>query len=70
MHNFWLVKIKFPKIQKVQVIPSRLDFRAAGHEWAIYFENGKPKQEFLDKLGAMREILTSHSRTPVQGALT
>jgi aryl-alcohol dehydrogenase-like predicted oxidoreductase len=34
-----------------------------------YFENGKPKPEFLDRLAAMREILTSGGRTLAQGAL-
>jgi aryl-alcohol dehydrogenase-like predicted oxidoreductase len=45
------------------------DFRAAGHDWAIYFENGRPKAEFLQKLAAVREILTRGGRTPAQGAL-
>lgn len=45
------------------------DFRGAGHEWVWYYENGKPKQEFLDKLMAVREILTSNGRSLVQGAL-
>jgi aryl-alcohol dehydrogenase-like predicted oxidoreductase len=45
------------------------DFRTAGHAWAIYFENGRPSAEFLQKLAAVREILTSGGRTPAQGAL-
>lgn len=48
---------------------SKDDVRGAGHEWVQYFENGKPKQEFLDKLAAVREILTSGGRSLVQGAL-
>jgi aryl-alcohol dehydrogenase-like predicted oxidoreductase len=56
------------KYQADSILPAD-DFRAAGHEWAIYFENGRPQPEFLDKLNAVREILTSHGRTPVQGAL-
>lgn len=50
-------------------VMSKDDFRGAGHEWVGYFENGKPKQEFLDKLTAIREILTSNGRSLVQGAL-
>lgn len=45
------------------------DFRTAGHAWAIYFEKGRPKAEFLQKLAAVRAILTSGGRTPTQGAL-
>lgn len=45
------------------------DVRGAGHEWVQYFEDGKPKQEFLDKLFAVREILMSGGRSLVQGAL-
>jgi aryl-alcohol dehydrogenase-like predicted oxidoreductase len=56
------------KYQANSVLPAD-DFRAAGHKWAIYFENGRPKPEFLDKLNAVREILTSQGRSLVQGAL-
>jgi aryl-alcohol dehydrogenase-like predicted oxidoreductase len=45
------------------------DVRAAGHTWVRYFEDGKPKQEWLDRLDAVRAILTSRGRTPAQGAL-
>lgn len=45
------------------------DFRAAGHTWVAYFEDGRPKPEFLHKLSAIRDILTSNGRTPAQGAL-
>jgi aryl-alcohol dehydrogenase-like predicted oxidoreductase len=45
------------------------DFRAAGHEWVTYFKDGKPKQEFLDKLAAVQDILTSKGRSLVQGAI-
>lgn len=45
------------------------DFRAAGHAWVAYFEDGRPKPEFLRKLAAIRDILTSNGRTPAQGAL-
>lgn len=50
------------------VIPAD-DFRGAGHIWVRFFENGRPKQEFLDKLEAIRGILTSNGRSLVQGAL-
>lgn len=44
------------------------DFRSAGHSWAIFFEQGRPKPEFLQKLAAVREILNSGGRTLAQGA--
>ena len=47
----------------------RDDVRGAGHDWVPYFENGAPKPEFLDRLAAVREILTSEGRTLAQGAL-
>ncbi len=46
------------------------DVRNAGHEWVQYFENGVPKEVFLKKLEAVREILTAQGRTLVQGALS
>lgn len=45
------------------------DFRSAGHPWAIFFDQGRPRPEFLQKLAAVREILTSGGRTLAQGAL-
>ncbi len=48
---------------------SENDVRGAGHDWVRYFENGSPKQEFLYKLDAVREILSSDGRSLVQGAL-
>jgi aryl-alcohol dehydrogenase-like predicted oxidoreductase len=45
------------------------DVRGSGHSWVAYFEGGRPRQEFLDQLAAVREILTSEGRTLVQGAL-
>ena len=50
-------------------VMSKEDFRGAGHEWVAYFENGRPKAEFLKKLDAVREILSSNGRSLVQGAL-
>ena len=37
--------------------------------WMRYFENGRPSQEFMDRLDSIREILTSNGRSLVQGAL-
>ncbi|WP_274365476.1 aldo/keto reductase [Paenibacillus thermotolerans] len=48
---------------------SKDDVRGAGHEWAVYFKNGKPVPDFMDRLDAVKEILTSNGRTLVQGAL-
>ncbi len=45
------------------------DVRGSGYDWVPYFENGRPKEEFLKKLDAIREILTSEGRSLVQGAI-
>ncbi len=45
------------------------DVRGATHEWTEYFEDGRPKQEFLAKLDGVKEILRSNGRTVAQGAL-
>jgi aryl-alcohol dehydrogenase-like predicted oxidoreductase len=37
--------------------------------WMRYFEDGRPSLEWLDKLDAVREVLTSGGRTLAQGAL-
>lgn len=37
--------------------------------WMQYFKDGKPNPVFLERLAAIREILTSEGRTLVQGAL-
>ena len=37
--------------------------------WMRFFENGKPSAEFLERLEAVRDILTSNGRTLAQGAL-
>ena len=34
-----------------------------------YFKDGSPTPEFLEKLGAVRDLLTSGGRTLTQGAL-
>ncbi|HEX2993916.1 MAG TPA: aldo/keto reductase, partial [Anaerolineales bacterium] len=38
-------------------------------EWHPGFKDGKPTQEWLDKLASIREVLTSNGRTLSQGAL-
>lgn len=40
-----------------------------GPEWMKYFKQGKPNPEWMAKLDAIREILTSDGRTLAQGAL-
>ena len=47
----------------------RDDVRGAGHDWVRYFEDGRPRPEFLERLAAIREILTSGGRTLAQGAI-
>lgn len=38
-------------------------------DYMKFFKDGKPNPEFLAKVEAIREILTSNGRTPAQGAL-
>jgi aryl-alcohol dehydrogenase-like predicted oxidoreductase len=45
------------------------DVRGHSHDWMQYFIEGKPNPEWLKRLEAIREILTSHGRTLAQGAL-
>ncbi|WP_219466204.1 aldo/keto reductase [Nonomuraea rhizosphaerae] len=45
------------------------DVRGARHEWVAYFKEGRPEDAYLDRLEAIREILTSDGRTLAQGAL-
>jgi len=40
-----------------------------GPDWMKYFKDGRPNPEWLKKLEAVREILTSGGRTLAQGAL-
>lgn len=40
-----------------------------GPEWVSFFKNGRPVPELLEKVDALREVLTSGGRTMVQGAL-
>ena len=48
---------------------SKEDVRGAGYDWVPYFKDGKPQPEFLEKLDAVKRILTSEGRTLAQGAL-
>jgi aryl-alcohol dehydrogenase-like predicted oxidoreductase len=45
------------------------DVRGKEPEWMRYFRDGRPAPEWLDRLAAVREVLTSGGRTLVQGAL-
>lgn len=45
------------------------DVRRASPEWLRYFDDGVPSAEWLAKLDAIREILTSGGRTLAQGAI-
>ncbi|MCR2802728.1 aldo/keto reductase [Paenibacillus soyae] len=45
------------------------DVRGSSHEWVQYFKDGKPVTDYLEKLRAVKEILTSERRSLVQGAL-
>ena len=48
---------------------SQKDVRGGQFEWVTYFKNGKPREDFLKKLDAVKEILSGNGRTLVQGAL-
>ena len=43
--------------------------RASAFDWTEYFEDGRPKQAFLDRLRLVREVLQSGGRSVAQGAL-
>ena len=54
----------------VSTKPSTDDVRGEkSPEWMKYFKDGKPSPEYLKKIDAVREILTSNGRTLPQGAL-
>jgi aryl-alcohol dehydrogenase-like predicted oxidoreductase len=38
-------------------------------EWMRYFDHGRPSAQWLARRDAIRDILTSGNRSPVQGAL-
>jgi aryl-alcohol dehydrogenase-like predicted oxidoreductase len=45
------------------------DVRGKEPEWMRYFKDGRPVPEWLDRLAAVREVLTSQRRSLAQGAL-
>lgn len=45
------------------------DVRGAGHSWVRFFEDGRPKPEFLRRLDALRDLLQADGRSLAQGAL-
>lgn len=45
------------------------DIRSKAPDWLVYFRDGRPAPEWLEKLAAIREILTSGGRSPAVGAL-
>ena len=45
------------------------DVRAVSPDWMRFFEDGVPAPEFLNRLDAVREVLTSDGRSLVQGAI-
>jgi aryl-alcohol dehydrogenase-like predicted oxidoreductase len=45
------------------------DVRGSGVGWMTLFRDGKPAPEFLDRVAAVREVLTGDGRTLAQGAL-
>ncbi len=50
--------------------PSSDDVRGEkSPEWMVYFKDGKPSPEWLQKMEAVRDILTSSGRKLAQGAL-
>jgi aryl-alcohol dehydrogenase-like predicted oxidoreductase len=45
------------------------DLRGSGPEWMVYYRDGRPSEEWLRRIAAIREVLTSGGRTVAQGAL-
>jgi aryl-alcohol dehydrogenase-like predicted oxidoreductase len=45
------------------------DVRGVQPEWLRYFDQGRPKSEWLERVNAIRKILTSDGRSLTQGAL-
>jgi aryl-alcohol dehydrogenase-like predicted oxidoreductase len=45
------------------------DVRSAGHSWVRYFRDGRPEPGYLERLAAVRDVLTAGGRTLTQGAL-
>ena len=45
------------------------DIRATKQDWTGYYIDGKPNPEYLTRFDAIRELMQTDGRTPVQGAL-
>jgi aryl-alcohol dehydrogenase-like predicted oxidoreductase len=45
------------------------DLRSQNPAWLRYFVDGRPNPQWLARLAAIRDILTSEGRTPAQGAI-
>ncbi|MBP2234627.1 aryl-alcohol dehydrogenase-like predicted oxidoreductase [Sinorhizobium kostiense] len=45
------------------------DVRAAGHSWVRFFQDGRPRADYLERLSQIRELLRTGGRTLAQGAL-
>ena len=45
------------------------DVRAQAFDWLRFFKNGQPSAEYLEHIGALRELLQTGGRTLAQGAL-
>jgi aryl-alcohol dehydrogenase-like predicted oxidoreductase len=45
------------------------DVRSQPFVWMTYFQQGRASQEWLDRIDAVRDVLTSGGRTLAQGAL-
>ncbi len=45
------------------------DVRAQSLDWVRFFSNGKPNAAYLERIGALRELLQTGGRTLAQGAL-
>ncbi|GLQ58116.1 aldo/keto reductase [Devosia nitrariae] len=45
------------------------DVRGAGHSWVRFFADGRPHPDYLARIEALRQLLTSGGRTLAQGAL-
>lgn len=45
------------------------DVRGSGHDWVEYFEDGRPRPEYLDALALICEVLRSGDRTLAQRPL-
>lgn len=57
------------KYDKNSLLPEDDVRGAKSPNWMKYFLEGKPNPEWLDKLGRIKNILSSEGRTSVQGAL-